>query len=208
MVARGFSQIPGVDFHHSSSACPSSTTIKTTLAVATEKGVEPFHWDIKQAYIHAKLKEEIYMRLPQGSGVMSGKVCKVERALYGLKQSGREWGFEAADALIANGYEQCRADPCVFRKMVDGEVVGLIVIYVDDIMVVASEQEREELLASLRKRFPVKDLGKCTWYDGIGIETDLGNGTTKLSQKAYIESVLKRFNVTTTAPPPLSLVPI
>ena len=67
---------------------------------------------------------------------------------------------------------------------------------------VASEQEREELLASLRKRFPVKDLGKCTWYDGIGIETDLGNGTTKLSQKAYIESVLKRFNVTTTAPTP------
>ena len=72
------------------------------------------------------------MRLPQGSGVMSGKVCKVERALYGLKQSSREWGLEAADALIANGYEQCRADPCVFRKIVDGEVVGLIVIYVDD----------------------------------------------------------------------------
>ena len=68
------------------------------------------------------------MRLPPGSGVMSGKVCKVERALYGLKQSGREWGFEAADALITNGYEQCRADPCVFRKMVDEEVVGLIVI--------------------------------------------------------------------------------
>ena len=40
MVARGFSQIPGVDFHHSSSACPSSTTIKTTLAVTTEEGVD------------------------------------------------------------------------------------------------------------------------------------------------------------------------
>ena len=90
------------------------------MAVATEKGVEPFHWDIKQAYIHAKLKEEIYMRLPQGSGVMSGKVCKVERALYGLKQSSREWGLEAADALIANGYEQCRADPCVFARWLTG----------------------------------------------------------------------------------------
>ena len=62
---------------------------------------------------------------------MSGKVCKVERALYGRKQSGREWGFEAADALIANGYDLCRADQCVFRKMVDREVVGLIVIYVN-----------------------------------------------------------------------------
>ena len=146
--------------------------------------------DIKQAYIHAKLKEEIYMRLPPGSCVMSGKVCKVERALYGLKQSGREWGFEAADALIANGYEQCRADPSVFRKMVDREIVGLIVIYVDDIMVVASEQERKELLASLRERFSVKDLGKCTLCGEFGIATGLENGTTKLTQKAYIESVL------------------
>ena len=78
-------------------------------------------------------------------------MCKVERTLlYVLQQSDREWAFEAADALIANGYEQCRADSCVFRKMVDGEVVGPIVIYVDDIRVVASEQEHEEeLLDSL-----------------------------------------------------------
>ena len=202
MVARGFSQIPGVDFQHSSSACPSQTSIKTMLVVSTERGIKPSHWDIKQAYIHAKLKDDIFMRLPQGSGVLSGVVCKVERALYGLKQSGREWGFEAADDLIANGYEQCRADPCVFRKIVGEKVVCLLVIYVDDIMVVASQQERDELLASLRKRFPVKDLGERTWYDGIGIETDPGNGTYKLSQKAYTESVLKRFNVTTIAPTP------
>ncbi|CAB1106624.1 unnamed protein product [Ectocarpus sp. CCAP 1310/34] len=202
MVARGFSQIPGVDFHHSSSACPSAVSIKTMVAVSTENGRRPVHWDIKQAYTHAKLKEEIYLRLPDGCGVWTGKAVKVERALYGLKQSGREWGFEAADALISNGYEQCRVDPCIFRKVVDGEVVGLIVIYVDDIMLCATEEEREELLASLQKGFPVKDLGDCTWYDGCAIEVDLENGTTKLSQTAYIESMLNRFNVTTTAPTP------
>lgn len=65
-------------------------------------------------------------------------MCKVDRALYGLKQNGCEWEFEAAHALIENGYEQCRADPCVFRKVVDGKVVGLFVIYVDDITLVAS----------------------------------------------------------------------
>ncbi|CAB1100124.1 unnamed protein product [Ectocarpus sp. CCAP 1310/34] len=199
MVARGFSQIPGIDFHHSSSACPSAASIKTVIAVATEKGKKLAHWDVKQAYIHAKLKEEIYLRFPEGCGSMSGKVVKVERALYGLKQGGREWGFEAADALIENGYEQCRVDPCVFRKVVDGEVVGLIVIYVDDILVAADEGEREELFASLNKKFPVKDLGECTWYDGCAIAMDVENGITKLSQTAYIESMLKRFDVTTTA---------
>ncbi|CAB1096963.1 unnamed protein product [Ectocarpus sp. CCAP 1310/34] len=145
----------------------------------------PVHCDINKAYTHAKLKEEIYLRLPDGCGVWTGKAVKVERALYGLKQNGREWGFEAADALISNGYEQCRVDPCHFRKVVDGEVVGLIVIYVDDIMLSATEEERD-----------------CTWYDGCAIEVDLENGTTKLSQTAYIESMLNRFNVTTTAPTP------
>ncbi|CAB1118226.1 unnamed protein product [Ectocarpus sp. CCAP 1310/34] len=119
MVARGFSRIPGIHFHHSSSACPSAASIKTVIAVATEKGKKLAHWDVKQAYIHAKLKEEIYLRFPEGCGSMSGKVVKVERALYGLKQRGREWGVDAADAVIENGYEQCRVDPWVFRKVVD-----------------------------------------------------------------------------------------
>ncbi|CAB1114293.1 unnamed protein product [Ectocarpus sp. CCAP 1310/34] len=86
MVARGFSQIPGIDFHHSSSACPSAASIKTVIAVATEKGKKLAHWDVKQAYTHAKLKEEIYLRFPEGCGSMSGKVVKVERALYGLSR--------------------------------------------------------------------------------------------------------------------------
>ncbi|CAB1117832.1 unnamed protein product [Ectocarpus sp. CCAP 1310/34] len=199
MVARGFSQIPGIDFHHSSSACPPAASIKTMIAVATEKGKKLDHWDVKQAYIHATLNEEIYLRFPEGHGSMSGKVVKVERALYGLKQSGREWGVEAADALIENGYEQCRVDPCVFRKVVDGEVVGLIVIYVDDILVAADEGEREGLFASLNKNFPVKGMGECTWVDGCAIAMDVDNGIPKLSQTAYIESMLKRCDVTTTA---------
>ncbi|CAB1106725.1 unnamed protein product [Ectocarpus sp. CCAP 1310/34] len=86
MVARGFSQIPGIDFHHSSSAFPSAASIKTVIAVATEKGKKLAHWDVKQAYIHAKIKEEIYLRFPEGCGSMSGKVVKVERALYGLQR--------------------------------------------------------------------------------------------------------------------------
>ncbi|CAB1106844.1 unnamed protein product [Ectocarpus sp. CCAP 1310/34] len=110
MVAWGFSQIPGFDFHHSSSACPSAASIKAVIAVATEGGKKLAHLDVKQAYTHAKLKEEIYLSFPEGCGSMSGKVVKTERALYGLKQSGREWGFEAADALIKLPMPSSRMD--------------------------------------------------------------------------------------------------
>ncbi|CAB1112933.1 unnamed protein product [Ectocarpus sp. CCAP 1310/34] len=202
LVARGFSQVHGQDYHHSSSACPAVSSIKLAMAFATEGGLPTRHFDIKQAYTHAKIQEELYVRIADGSGAMAGKVLKVERALYGLKQSGREWGFEAANILVDSGYEQCRADPCVFRKIVDGKVVSIIVIYVDDIMYVGSEEEGEELLTSLRKTLPVKDLGECTWYDGCAIERDLELGTTTLSQKAYIAGLMDRFGITTTASTP------
>ncbi|CAB1112186.1 unnamed protein product [Ectocarpus sp. CCAP 1310/34] len=52
MIARGFSRIPGIDFHHSSSAWPSAASIKTVIAIATEKGKKVAHWDVKQAYFH------------------------------------------------------------------------------------------------------------------------------------------------------------
>ena len=204
LVARGFSQVRDVDYSHSSSPCPSAASIKLLLALANEKGMRLSHWDVKQAYIHAKLKEEVFMKLPPGCGSLSGKYVKLERALYGLKQSGREWGYEAANTLIENGLEQSRADPCIFRKVVDGVVVMIIAIYVDDMLVAGSKEECNALLASLNRKFPTKDLGECTWYDGCGIKRDLESGTLTISQSAYVESMMRRFDVTTTSLIPAS----
>ena len=83
--ARGFSQIPNVDYFHSSSPCPSSASIKLMLAVANEKGMNLNHWDVKQAYTHATVDEEVFLRLPAGCGDKSHKIVKAERAIYGLK---------------------------------------------------------------------------------------------------------------------------
>jgi len=71
---------------NSQSSCPSSTSIKIFLAVATERNFPIFHWDVKQAYTKARLHEDVYLKFPPGCGERSGKVVKAERALYGLKQ--------------------------------------------------------------------------------------------------------------------------
>jgi len=204
LVARGFSQIPNVDYFHSSSPCPSSASIKLMLAVANEKSLKLNHWDVKQAFTHAKLDEDVFLRLPAGCGEKSHKVVKAERAIYGLKQSGRQWGYHAADTLVENGFEQCKADPCVFRKMKDDVVVMIIVIYVDDILVAGSDDDCKELLASLNKAFPTKDLGECVWFDGCAVERDLEAGTLRISQTAYIDSIVNRFDVQSTSSIPAS----
>ena len=194
LVARGFTQIRDVDYTHSSSPCPSSASVKLILAVANEKGLSLRHFDVAQAYIRASLDEEVYMNLLAGCGEQSKRTAKLERAIYGLKQSGRQWGHLCADTLIADGFEQCKADPCIFRKVVDGEVVMIVGVYVDDLLVGGSEEDCQWLFASLNKKIPTNDLGECTWYDGCGIERDVELGTIKLSQEAYVESLMKRFD--------------
>ena len=71
----------------------------------------------------------------------------------------------------------------------------IVGVYVDDLLVGGSEEDCESLLASLNKKFPTNDLGECTWYDGCGIERDVELGIIKLSQEAYVESLMKRFDV-------------
>ncbi|CAB1101401.1 unnamed protein product [Ectocarpus sp. CCAP 1310/34] len=147
-----------------------------------EKGMNLNHWDVKQAYTHATL-DEVFLRLSAWCGDQSHKIVNAERAIYCLKQSGRRWGSHAADTLVENGFEQCKADPWVFRKMVD-EVV--------------------ELLASLHKKFPTKNLGEFEWFDGCAIERDVEAGTLRISQTAYIDSMVKRFDVQSTSRIPAS----
>ena len=65
------------------------------------------------------------MKLPGGCGERSKRIAKLGRAIYGLKQSGCKWGHLCADTLIADGFEQRKADPCIFQK-----VVGVVVMIV------------------------------------------------------------------------------
>ena len=110
-------------------------------------------------------------------------------------KSGRQCCHLCADTLIADGFEQSKADPCIFRKVIDGVVVMIVGVYVDDLLVGGSEEDCESLLASLNKTFPTNDLGECTWYDGCGIERDVELGTIRLSPEAYVEILMKRFDV-------------
>ena len=107
-----------------------------------------------------------------------------------------------ADALIADGFEQCKADLCLFRKIVDGVVVMIIDVYVDDLLVGGLQEDCESLLLSLNKKFPTNDLGECTWYDECGIERNTELATIKLSQEAYVESLMTRCDVQTTSDTP------
>ena len=175
LVAKGFSQIRNVDYTFSPSPCPSSTSIKLITAVANENGLSIFHFDVAQAYIRAKLDEEVFMRLPGVCGDKSGKIVRLKRSLYGLKQSRRQWANLLAETLVKYGLEQCKADPCVFRKVVARRVEMIVGVYVDDIMVAGSIEACGRLHVGLNKEFPTNDLGELTYYRQVVRSSETGS---------------------------------
>ena len=136
------------------------------------------------------------MKLPGGCNEQSKRTAELGRAIHGLKQSGPKWGHLCADTLIADVFEQFKADPRVLRKVVDVVVVG-------GLFIGGSEEDCESLLASLNKTFPTNNSRECTRYNGCGIERDVELGTIKLSQETYVESLMKRFDLQSIADIPL-----
>ena len=105
-------------------------------AVAVENDWELRQLDVKQAFIQADSDFNVFMKLPDGCGDNSGRVVKLNKSVYGLKQAGRRWAMRLGDVLVSKvEMEQCKADPCVFRLIRDDVVVMIVCVHVDDITV-------------------------------------------------------------------------
>ena len=87
LVAKGFSQVQDVDYFQTFASTPSLASIKILAAVANEQGLKIFHLDVAQAFVRAKIDAEIYTKLPDGCGDMSGKIICLNITQYGIKQS-------------------------------------------------------------------------------------------------------------------------
>ena len=124
---------------------------------------------------------------------------ELKKALYGLKPSGALWNNLLVMKLVNHGMEQCKADPCVFRKIVNGVVVLVLAVHVDDMAVAGPRDEVDKLLVTLNEDFTMVDLGGLTFFTGCAVMQDTKNGVTKINQKTFIETIARRFDVTTTA---------
>ena len=122
-----------------------------------------------------------FSRLPPGCGRLSGTVVRLNKALYWLNQSGRSWYKLLSLTLVECGFEQCLVDPCVFRLMVNDEIVATLVVRVDDIKIAATKEITDSVVADLNKRFPTKHLGDVTWYMGSEYKRDREKGTLEIS---------------------------
>jgi len=204
LVAKGFTQIPGIDYDETFSPVARFESIRLLLALAALEDWEIHQLDVKSAFLNGVLDEEIYMEQPQGF-IITGKenqVCRLKKAIYGLKQASRAWNQQFHGVLTGLGFTRTYADAGVYVYHKRGEDGPLFVIlYVDDITIMGTSLEAvKRLKADLAKRYEITDLGEINSYLGIRITRDRSKKRIEIDQTGYIKDILDRFGMTDANP--------
>ena len=102
------------------------------------------------------------------------------------------------NALVANtvvGYdlEQCKTNPCVFRLMKDETVILTVAAHVDELFVVGRAKGVAEFHDTLNKKKSTNMVGELKWYTGCAFERNFKDGIIIMSQTAFVEELLRRF---------------
>ena len=153
--------------------------------------------DIKTVFLNGNLLKDVYMQQPAGFVVprLSNKVCKLNRSIYGLKQASRSWNQCFDEIIKEYDFIQNEGDPCVYKK-VSGSALTFIILYVDDVLLMGNDIPMlTSVKAWLSLKFSMKDLGEAAFILGLKIYKDRSRKLLGLSQRTYINKVLKRFNM-------------
>lgn len=194
LVARGFAQIPGVDFHETYSPVVKLRSIRILMALGIENNWDHEFLDVQCAYLNSRLEEEIYMEQPQYFEEHNRDrnifVCKLNKGLYGLKQAGREWFNHITNLLVGLGLKPCISDPCIYTD--EGKEI-IVALYVDDIGVWGSECKIDWFKGELSKLLDIRILNDSQF---LSIRVTKPNGDTiALDQSHYITQVLEQFGM-------------
>ncbi|KAL1189498.1 Retrovirus-related Pol polyprotein from transposon TNT 1-94 [Cardamine amara subsp. amara] len=198
LVAKGYAQREGVDYIDIFSPVVKHVSIRMLLAIVAEEDYELEQLDVKTAFLHGELDEKIYMEIPEGfeDQFKTGKVCLLNKSLYGLNQAPRKWNKKFDIYMLEIGFERSPRDSCAYIKsMEDGSKVYLL-IYVDDMLVAARDMKViSKLKQKLSEKFEMKDLGAAKKILGMEIVRDRVKGTLTLSQEGYLSKVLEMYKM-------------
>ena len=194
LVARGFTQIYGVDYEETFAPTVKYETLRLLLAVAAKLGWHIHQMDVVAAFLAGKLHERIWLRLPCNILNLLGNSWDYEdtvrllQSIYGLKQAARVWFLLLTGYLESIGFHAVEGDKSVFTN---GKVI--IGIYVDDLIILGADLESiKEVKKLLKGRFEMKDEGEARVILGIRIQR-LFDGKLAIDQSRYAAGVVQTY---------------
>ena len=151
--------------------------------------------DVETAFLNGKVTTEVYVNQPKGFEDGTERVYKLSKALYGLRESPRDW-YECFDKYVMKlGFRKSNVELCLYIHGKDEDIVYLL-IYVDDLLICGKDEKKiNKIKILLSDRFKMKDLGEIDEYLGITVKHDYINGKMKLNQGKYINSLATKFQI-------------
>jgi hypothetical protein len=186
LVAKGYSQVEGLDFDETYAPVARLDSIRILLAYATYHGFKLYQMDMKSAFLNGLIKGEVYVEQPPGfeDSEYPNNEYKLLKAFYGLKQAPRAWYECLREFLITDGFKVEKADPTLFTKTVAKDLF-ICQIYVDDIIFGSTNKSTcEEFSRIMIQKFEMSIMGELKYFLVFQIK-QLQEGTF-ISQTKYI----------------------
>ncbi|KAK2452968.1 putative mitochondrial protein [Trifolium repens] len=195
LVAKGYTQRHGIDFNEVFAPVARWDTIRSILALAANNRWNVFQLDVKSAFLHGELAEDIYVNQP--AGYSNGDKCmvyKLKKALYGLKQAPRAWYSKIETYFASETFMKCPHEHTLFVKYGDKSGVLIVSLYVDDLIYTGNDQGLiENFKSSMKRKFAMTDLGKMRYF--LGMEVNQSSEGIYMHQCKYATEILSRFGM-------------
>jgi transposase InsO family protein len=211
LVAQGFSQIEGLDYTDTFAPVAKYDTVRALLSMVAKFDLELDQMDVKTAFLNGQLDEEIYMRQPPGfeDPEHPDWVWKLLKAIYGLKQAGRQWNKTLDDFLRKEGFNFVRSEAdyslYVLRK---GDKTIWLLVYVDDMLLASNCRGfLDGFKLEMSKHFEMKDLGEARHFLGMHITRDRSKKLLTINQSSFLEQILSEAQMSDCRPVSTPMVP-
>jgi transposase InsO family protein len=195
LVAKGFHQQHGIDFNETFSPVIKPPTVRLVLSLAVSLNWPLRQLDVKNAFLHGTLNEEVYMTQPQGyiDPIHPHYVCKLQKSIYGLKQAPRAWFESFTTQLFHLGFIASNADSSLFIYT-ENKIIAYLLLYVDDIVLTSNTPTfLDTLIHKLSSVFDLKDLGSLHYF--LGLQITRTPSRLYINQAKYAQDLLKKHNM-------------
>uniref|UniRef100_A0A2N9ISB5 Integrase catalytic domain-containing protein n=1 Tax=Fagus sylvatica TaxID=28930 RepID=A0A2N9ISB5_FAGSY len=200
LVAKRFHQQHGVDFDETFSPVVKAPTVRLILSLAVSLNWSLRQLDVKNAFLHGTLKEEVYMTQPQGyiDPQHPSHVCKLLKSIYGLTQAPRAWFESFTSQLLHLGFTASTADSSLFIYK-HNSIIAYLLLYVNDIVLTSNTPAYlDQLVTQLSTVFDLKDLGSLHYF--LGLQVTRSPTGLYLNQAKYAHDLLKKHNMLDSKP--------
>ncbi|CAI7883734.1 unnamed protein product [Closterium sp. NIES-54] len=194
LVVKGFTQVCGADYDETYSPVSSYVTLRIFLSIVAILELNLMQLDMKNAFLQSKLDRVLYMHQPDYFDDGTGRVCKLLKSLYGLKQSPLLWYRALDGVLLGAGWKKSHVDEALYFKAGDDGVTCWVLVYVDDLLAASSSPAMlKELKELLEAAFELREISPVVKYLRLEIVRDRPARKLWLYEQGYVDKLRRRF---------------